>query len=223
LAVQTSFFVWSAWESHRWLIAAASALLLCGLGLMLYRRIVVRRARSQAGMLAGMADGWQGIGGPSYAPRPKTVLLTETRLPTVPVTSRQAVRFVSGARTPFGVPDDFDTPGFLASAKRSFVRLQLAWDQADLEELIRCTTEDMFGALSHELRVRANPSRTDIVRLEASLLGIETVGGDQIASVRFFGTIRVNDEEERLDEVWNLSRPTEGTDNWVLAGIQQLN
>jgi predicted lipid-binding transport protein (Tim44 family) len=126
-------------------------------------------------------------------------------------------------RAPFGVPDDFDTPGFLASAKRSFVRLQSAWDRADLKELAECATDDMFNALTHELRVRAGPSRTDIVALEANLLGIEAAGSDYCASVRFCGILRINEEDERLDEVWNLSRPADGSGGWLLSGIQQLN
>jgi predicted lipid-binding transport protein (Tim44 family) len=181
-----------------------------------------RRYRTSSG--AGLADAWQGIGGPSYAPRPKTLRITEPREPTLrPGGSPLSDGPRLAVRAPFGVPDDFDTPAFLASAKRSFVRLQSAWDRADLNELGECATDEMFNALTHELRVRAGPSRTDILTLEANLLGIESGRGDHLASVRFSGILRVNDEDERLDEVWNLSRPADGSGGWLLAGIQQLN
>ena len=62
-----------------------------------------------------------------------------------------------------------------------------------------------------------------MVDLSASLLGIETAAGEQRASVRFSGNLKVNGEEERLDEVWNLSKPVDGPGAWLLAGIQQLN
>jgi predicted lipid-binding transport protein (Tim44 family) len=207
------------------LLAAALLLVLLALAAALLVRAAVRRSRGRApmgagaGAAAGLADGWQGIGGPSFAPRPQTLRIIEPRLPTVPVRSLSA----NGGRNPFGVPVDFDLPGFLASAKHSFVRLQAAWDRSDLRELSECATEDMFSALSHELRVRARPSQTDVTRLEATLLGIETVGGEHRAAVRFHGLLRINDEDERLDEVWNLSRPVEGAGGWLLAGIQQLN
>jgi predicted lipid-binding transport protein (Tim44 family) len=205
------------------LLAMALLLVLLAVAAVLLVRSAQRRSRGRsalgAGAAAGLADGWQGIGGPSFAPRPQTLRIIEPRLPTVPVRSMAA----PGSRNPFGVPVDFDLSGFLASAKQSFVRLQAAWDRSDLHELSECATEDMFSALSHELRVRARPSHTDVTRLDATLLGIETVGGEHRAAVRFHGLLRINDEDERLDEVWNLSRPVDGAGGWLLAGIQQLN
>lgn len=200
------------------LAAALSLLAVALLALWLAIRTVLRR-RGRGGLGAGaaaaVADLWQGIGGPSFAPRPQTPTVRpgEPRLPTTP----------ARPYSPFGVPPNFDTAGFLASAQRSFVRLQSAWDQSDLKELAECATEDMASALAHELRVRVRPSRTDIARLEATLLGIETVDGEHRASVRFSGLLRINDEDERLDEVWNLTRPVDGSGGWLLSGIQQLN
>jgi predicted lipid-binding transport protein (Tim44 family) len=103
------------------------------------------------------------------------------------------------------------------------VRLQSAWDRSDLNELDACTTAEMFSALTHELRVRAGPSQTEVIGLAASLLGMQTAAGEHRASVRFRGSLRVNGEDERLDEVWNLSKPVDGSSGWLLAGIQQLN
>ncbi|MBV8208904.1 MAG: Tim44 domain-containing protein [Burkholderiaceae bacterium] len=171
------------------------------------------------------SEGWQGIGGPSYSPGPVTVRLDPRTgnvdaiggsVRTIPLPPRSE-------RRPFGVPDNFDAPAFLADARQSFVRLQSAWDRSDLRELDECTTDEMFNALTHELRVRTGPTRTEVVELTASLLGIETASGEYRASVRFSGNLKVNGEDERLDEVWNLSRPVDGSTGWLLAGIQQLN
>jgi predicted lipid-binding transport protein (Tim44 family) len=41
--------------------------------------------------------------------------------------------------------------------------------------------------------------------------------------VRFTGTVKVDGEVESVDEVWNLSKPTDGKHGWLLAGIQQLS
>jgi len=199
-------------------------LLVGGIASVVLVKVAARRYRSPDGPSAAWNEAWQGIGGPSYAPGPKTLRIVEPRLRTVPIVmppSAAAARSI--AERPFGVPEDFDMAGFLASAKRCFVRLQSAWDRSDLAELGECATEDMFNALTHELRVRVAPSRTDVVKLEAKLLGIETDRGEHRASVRFSGVLRVNDEDERLDEVWNLSRAVDGSGGWQLSGIQQLN
>jgi predicted lipid-binding transport protein (Tim44 family) len=208
-------------SARNWWIALL-AILVAGLGVV----ALLARRRARTPPPAPTYQGWQGIGGPSYAPRPVTVRVEQrTRPPetiggtarTVPLPRRENVR------RPFGVPADFDAPAFLADARQSFVRLQSAWDRSDLHELDEFTTDEMFNALAHELRVRAGPSRTEVVELTASLLGIETAAGEYRASVRFSGNLKVNGDEERLDEVWNLSRPVDGSSGWLLAGIQQLN
>ena len=190
--------------------------------------LATRRNRLTSTTAAPYAEGWQGIGGPSYAPQPTTVR-TEPRTASRPPEGSRingqpetAARHES-FRRPFGVPADFDAPAFLKGAKQSFVRLQSAWDRSDLHELDECTTDEMFSALTHELRVRAGPSRTEVIELTASLLGIETAAGEYRASVRFSGNLKVNGEDERLDEVWNLSSAVDGSSGWLLAGIQQLN
>jgi predicted lipid-binding transport protein (Tim44 family) len=124
--------------------------------------------------------------------------------------------------SPWGVPVDFDTAGFLANAKTYFRKLQAAWDAGKLDDLQEFTTNEMFIALTHELRARGGATRTEVVNLDATLLGIESSAIDHLASVRFTGTLRVDGETEQVDEVWNLSKPVDGKTGWLLAGIQQL-
>lgn len=123
---------------------------------------------------------------------------------------------------PWGVPAGFDVDGFLGNARRYYEKLQSAWDGGNLEQLQEFTTNDMFIALTHELRGRAGSTHTEIDTLDAKLLGIETLGSDHVASVRFTGTLKVDGEPESVDEVWNLSKPVDGKHGWLLAGIQQL-
>ncbi len=127
------------------------------------------------------------------------------------------------AYVPYGVPADFDVPGFLRSAKTYFIRLQAAWDRADVNDIREFTTAEMFAELRMQLQERgATQNVTDVVTLDAELLGMEIVGNDQMASVQFFGTIResVNAPAVEFAEVWNLTRPLSGPGGWVLAGIQ---
>ena len=123
---------------------------------------------------------------------------------------------------PWGIPDGFDTAAFLSAAKANYAKLQQAWDSGNLDELSEFTTNDMFIALTHELRARGGKTATEIVALDAELLGIESNSVEHIGSVKFDGTLRVDGEIERVSEVWNLAKPVRGG-GWVLAGIQQLS
>ena len=122
---------------------------------------------------------------------------------------------------PWGIPAGFDTAGFLSAAKANYVKLQRSWDSGDLAELSEFTSNDMFIALTHELRTRGGHSNTEVVTLEADLLGIESTANEHIASVKFEGSLRVDGEIEPVSEVWNLTKPVRNG-GWVLAGIQQM-
>ena len=126
---------------------------------------------------------------------------------------------------PWGIPADFDVPGFVRSAKTYFIRLQAAWDKADINDIREFTTPEMFGELRLQLQERgASPNNTDVVQLDGELMGIETIGNDYLASVKFTGLIKEVPEAsaEPFTEVWNLSKPLSGQGGWVLAGIQQV-
>jgi predicted lipid-binding transport protein (Tim44 family) len=124
---------------------------------------------------------------------------------------------------PWGVPAGFDTESFLGHARGYYDRLQAAWDSGNLEQLQEFTSNEMFIALTHELRARGSATRTEVVKMETALLGVETLGTDHVASVRFTGVVKVDGEVEQVDEVWNLAKPVNGSHGWLLAGIQQLS
>jgi predicted lipid-binding transport protein (Tim44 family) len=126
----------------------------------------------------------------------------------------------------FSVPPDFDVPAFLRNAKTYFIRLQAAWDRADVNDIREFTTPEMFGELRLQLQERGpSPNQTDVVSLDAELLGIETGANDYLASVRFSGLIKEeeNAAAQPFTEIWNLSKPLSGQGGWVLAGIQQAS
>lgn len=127
--------------------------------------------------------------------------------------------------TPWGVPADFDTDAFLRHAKSSFIRMQAAWDKGDVADLREFTTPEVFAELKMQIAERgANADFTDVVSIDAQLLGIETGPADYLASVQFNGMIRTapNAPAEPFAEVWNMEKPLSGNTGWVLAGIQQL-
>ncbi|WP_454730906.1 MULTISPECIES: Tim44 domain-containing protein [Cupriavidus] len=133
---------------------------------------------------------------------------------------------MAGAAQPWGVPADFDTAAFLRNAKVYYVRLQAAWDAGNLEDIREFTTPEMFAEIKIDLAERgAEVNKTDVVTLEAELLGIEDSPAQHLASVRFSGMIRekAGEPAQPFAEVWNLAKPVSGSGGWVLAGIQQVS
>lgn len=131
------------------------------------------------------------------------------------------------AETPSAVtalPAGFDVEGFLRQAKKSFVGLQTANDQGDLELLRDLTTDEMFELLKGDVVARAGATQqVDVVTLDAELLEVTTEDDQYRASIRFSGLIREAEggTPSRFDEVWHLQKPVHGGAGWLLAGIQQ--
>lgn len=141
-----------------------------------------------------------------------------------------AASSLGGAQT-WGIPTDFDTAGFLTASKSHFVALQAAWDKSDMDKLRAMMTEEMVSEIRAQIAERdaASPAgtvhRTEVVTIEAQLLGIEEIAATRhyMASVEFSGQIR---EEaglapEPFREVWNLTKPVAGG-GWLVAGIQAV-
>lgn len=135
---------------------------------------------------------------------------------------RPAAPAVAGAR----VPDGFDVAGFLRGAKLNYMRLQLANDQGNLEELREFTSDELYDELRREVQARGGARQhTDVLALNADLLEVVTEGDRHWASVRFSGTVRESpaDAPQGFEEVWNLAKPVNGASGWQLAGIQQMH
>ena len=127
---------------------------------------------------------------------------------------------------PYGVPTDFDVQAFVRSAKTHFIRLQASWDRADIDDLREFTSPEMFAELKMQLQERgASQNVTDVVTLEAELLGIENINNQQMASVQFYGAMRESASAPAVEfaEIWNLTRPLSSSGGWVLAGIQHTS
>jgi hypothetical protein len=123
------------------------------------------------------------------------------------------------------LPPGFDEHSFLENAKQYFSTLQKAWDQGDLASLREFTTPEMFATIQQDLAGRADASnQTDVVTINARLLGVEIIDAHYNCSVQFNGLIREQQSAPASDfsEIWNLSKPVEGPGGWVLAGISQL-
>ena len=123
------------------------------------------------------------------------------------------------------LPPGFEERTFLENAKQYFVTLQKAWDQGDLASLREFTTPEMFANIEQDLAGRVDSTnQTDVVTINARLLGIETADAHYFCSIQFSGMIREQPGAPASDfsEIWNLSKPVDGPGGWVLAGISQL-
>ena len=122
----------------------------------------------------------------------------------------------------------FDADGFLQASKSNFVDLQQAWDRADIARLRAMLTDSMLAEIQTQLvereRAISEPNRTEVVVLEAQLLGLEEVESAYLASVEFSGLIREDPSSgpNPFREIWNITRPKSGESGWLVAGVQAL-
>ena len=135
----------------------------------------------------------------------------------------EAVSSVQTQDPSWFIPAGFDVPAFLDQAKRQFTHVQSLWDAGDRDGLQEFLTDDLLVEITPRLPAPDEGNRTDVVLLNAELLGIETVAGGHLASVRYSGMLRESAGAEafHFEEVWNLYK-ADGA-GWLLAGIQQTN
>jgi predicted lipid-binding transport protein (Tim44 family) len=140
------------------------------------------------------------------------------------------VRIGSGlAGGTWSIPAGFDVDNFVEAAKSNFITLQDAWDRSDIEMLRSMMTDEMVQEIRTQLAEREThrgigPNKTDVVLLEGQLLGIEDLGDGYMASVEFSGLIREEPSAgpSPFREVWNMTKPKDGTSGWLVAGVQAL-
>ncbi len=131
-----------------------------------------------------------------------------------------------GAGTNAGrIPADFDTASFERNAKVNFIRLQAANDAADLNDIRKFTTPEMFAEIQMDLADRgAAIQKTDVVSIHANVIEVDESTDCYVVSVRFTGLMRDNSNEldESFDEIWHLTKSRNGDHGWMLSGIQQM-
>jgi predicted lipid-binding transport protein (Tim44 family) len=134
---------------------------------------------------------------------------------------------LSGSQA-WGVPAGFDVDSFVTAAKRNFVTLQDAWDRSDISALRSMMTDSMVVEIRNQLSEReaqfpGQPNKTEVVMLDAQLLGIEEQADAYLASVEFNGMIREDAASgpSPFREVWNMSKSKQGG-GWLVAGVQAL-
>jgi predicted lipid-binding transport protein (Tim44 family) len=181
-------------------------------------------ALAGAGNVGNMPSAWNQ---PRHEPAMERTASAADALPgaaTTAGTSAPAAAAAPVARA--FVPAAFDSEGFERTAKMIFIRMQAANDTADLDDLRRFTTPELFASLRLDLQERGPSAQsTDVVKVDAKVLDIGNEADRQIVSVRFQGQVIEEKGATPTDfnEVWHLVRPHDGSREWAIAGIEQMN
>jgi len=125
-------------------------------------------------------------------------------------------------------PEDFDSKDFLHGAKLTYTRLNASWDKRDLDDIAQFSSPAFMETIKEQAAESPEPGRTDVLLVDATLVGFETKDNEQIVSVYFSVLLRESDDKTAgstpidLREVWHFTRAIAGNERWVLDGIQQV-
>ena len=115
-----------------------------------------------------------------------------------------------------------DTTAFVANAKSQYTALQAAWDAGDMGKLRNMTTDTLFMELAQQIANRKGaPNHTEVMNLHCELLDVRDENADTVATLRFTGTAREDGAATAgFEDVWTLTKPTNATSGWLLAGVE---
>ena len=133
----------------------------------------------------------------------------------------------SGFQPNWLIPTGVDADGFVTKAKENFVARQDVWDRSDTKSLRNLMTNNMLKEITAQIAERdatasvGHTIRTEVIRLEAKLLGIEESLEGQLASVEISGAIReeADAQPDVFKEVWNMSLNKSSHCGQLIAGI----
>ena len=178
----------------------------------------------------GPAAGWQPTPREEPAPMQRTAFDEPAVAATPAGTAGSAGSFAEAAQpaavSAAFVPAAFDSEGFARTAKMIFIRLQAAHDTADLDDLKRFTTPELFASLRMDILERGSATQhTDVQQVEAEVLDVANEADRQIVSVRFHGQAveEKGSAPVAFNEVWHLVKPHDDSRSWAIAGIEQMS
>ena len=122
--------------------------------------------------------------------------------------------------------DDFDQDDFLRGAKILYTRLQESWDNRDVDDIATFTTPAILNEVRAQAEADFEPSRTEVMLINASLVSAEREGDSDVATVYFDVLLRESPEADipsQVRELWHFVRPSGTAESWRLDGIQQVS
>ena len=131
---------------------------------------------------------------------------------------------INASEPQISVPDGFDVEEFLRGAKMAYTRLQSSWDKRDLTDIAQFSTPTVQRIVREQMAADPNPGRTELLLVNAQLLGVTNEEREQYAQVFFDVLLRETPNQQTptsVREIWHFVRPVTGG-NWKLDGIQQV-
>lgn len=122
------------------------------------------------------------------------------------------------------IPAGFNQEEFLRGARMAYARMQKAWDNRDLADIAQFASPVMMREFQAQAAQDPGPSRTELLRVNAELVGVEPEGDNLRAQVLFDVLMREDPNQaapEDVREIWHFLRIGQNG-NWKLDGIQQV-
>ncbi len=208
-------------------------LLLGGLAYLVFRMFSRRRAAApgpQRPQAAQRASGsgrsaqdlaWNRLRDPDEATRAFGGQPRDTLRPEAPF----GAAGVQGGRT-LNRELDMDEEEFLRGAKMAYARMQESWDRRDLDDIAQFATPAVIDMLKLQMAEEPEPSRTELLLVNASLAEMRIDGPLERAAVLFDVLMREDQrasEPTRVLELWHFARGVASRESWKLDGIQQID
>lgn len=116
----------------------------------------------------------------------------------------------------------FDSVEFMRGAKAAYARILQAYDDRDFNDLAQFATPDAVEEFRRQAAGKPEKGRTDILLLEARMMGVREEAGETIASVVFEALLRDDprqDAPRQVREVWHFAKPSSSPKaTWKLTG-----
>lgn len=210
-----SLFFGGAFEGFKFMDFLLIAALIGG-GILLWRTLRRRGSptlATRSGLPLGAGAGAGYGGGPAATPLP------------APGTRGGGLALPAASAASTAAPAWFDGATFVDGARTHFIRLQTAWDRSDFRDIRDYTSPALFAELKREREALGTADNyTEVVQLQAELLGVQRDGEQVVASVRFTGLIReeADGTANPLDETWHVAHDWDRPEgDWQIIGIQQ--
>jgi predicted lipid-binding transport protein (Tim44 family) len=116
----------------------------------------------------------------------------------------------------------FDSMEFLRGAKAAYARVLQAYDERDFEDLSQFATPDAVEEFRRQVSSGPEKGKTDILLLEARMMGVDDEAGQTVASVAFEALLRDDprqDTPRQVREIWHFAKPSGSAKaTWKLTG-----
>lgn len=120
---------------------------------------------------------------------------------------------------PSGSPEEV----FLAGAKAVYPRVLVSFDERDFVDLAPFVAPALLEDLKRRSAGKPSAGATQVLLLEAVLLGLDETGNPSTAEVRYTATVRPggSPRNETRREIWSFSRDTASVGaSWLLSAVR---